>query len=61
MFNDGDKGTRVKQLELIPDQAIILHSDNKSEHPPETRIGKAMNAVADGVVGEVVWSGHKWI
>lgn len=35
MFNDGDHGTRVKQLEHIPDLGVILHSDNREEYPPK--------------------------
>ncbi len=50
---------RIKRLELIPDAAIILRSDNP-KYPPEHRIGEAMNDISLGVIGEVVWSGHKW-
>ena len=59
VFNDGDDGLRIKRLELIPDIAVILRSDNpksKTEH----RTGEAMNTIADSIVGEVVWSGHTW-
>lgn len=58
VFNDGDRGTRVKRLEHIPDMGIFLHSDNREDYPPESRIGHAANEIK--VLGEVVWSGHKW-
>lgn len=58
VFNDGDRGTRVKQLEHIPDLGVILHSDNREEYPPETRAGSSANDIT--ILGEVVWSGHKW-
>lgn len=60
VFNDGDDGLRIKRLELIPDLAVILRSDNPSKTKSEHRVGEAMNAVADSIVGEVVWSGHTW-
>ena len=55
---EGDS-LRIKRLELIPDAAIILRSDNP-KYPPEHRTGEAMNDISLGVIGEVVWSGHKW-
>lgn len=58
VFREGDI-LRIKRLELIPGAAIILRSDNP-KHPAEHRTGEAMNSVSEGVVGEVVWSGHKW-
>lgn len=58
VFREGDV-LRIKRLEVIPDAAIILRSDNP-EHPPEHRTGEAMNAVSQNIVGQVVWSGHKW-
>ncbi len=60
VFRDGDEGLRLKRLDVIPDTAIMLRSDNP-KYPPEPRTGEAMNAISEGVVGEVVWSGHKWI
>jgi len=58
VFREAD-ALRIKRLEVIPDAAIILRSDNP-EHPPEHRTGEAMNAVSQNIVGQVVWSGHKW-
>lgn len=58
VFREGDT-LRMKRLELIPGAAIVLRSDNP-KHPPEHRIGHEMNAISEGIVGEVVWSGHKW-
>lgn len=58
VFREGDS-LRIKRLELIPDAAIILRSDNP-KYPPEHRVGPAMNTVSLGLIGEVVWSGHKW-
>lgn len=58
VFNDGDRGTRVKQLEYIPDLGMILHSDNRSEFPPETRAGSSANDIT--IPGALVWPGHKW-
>jgi len=57
-FREGES-LRIKRLELIPDAAIILRSDNPT-YPPEHRVGPAMNTVSLGLIGEVVWSGHKW-
>ncbi|HHX89917.1 MAG TPA: helix-turn-helix transcriptional regulator [Paracoccus sp.] len=57
-FRDGDT-LRLKRFELIPGAAIVLRSDNP-KHPHEHRIGHEMNAVSEGIIGEVVWSGHKW-
>ena len=58
VFRDGEI-LRIKRLELIPGAAIIVRSDNP-KHPPEHLTGEAMNSVSLGVIGEVVWSGHKW-
>ncbi len=60
VFRDGDNGLRLKRLDIIPDTAIMLRSDNP-KHPPEPRTGEAMNAISNGIVGEVIWSGHKWV
>lgn len=57
-FREGES-LRIKRLELIPDAAIILRSDNP-KHLPEHRVGPAMNTISEGLIGEVVWSGHKW-
>jgi phage repressor protein C with HTH and peptisase S24 domain len=62
VYNDPDDGTRVKRLELVPGTAIIVRSDNPDQKrfPPEFHTGKSMNAIAQSVLGEVVWSGHTW-
>lgn len=57
-FREGES-LRIKRLELIPDAAIILRSDNP-KYLPEHRVGPAMNTISEGLIGEVVWSGHKW-
>lgn len=61
VYNDPDNGTRVKRLELS-DDVIAVHSDNpdKQEFPTEYHTGATMNAVSQNIVGQVVWSGHKW-
>lgn len=58
VLNDGDRGTRVKRREHIPELGIFLHSDNRENHLPEGRIDHAAKEIK--VLGEVVWSGHKW-
>lgn len=60
VFRDGDEGLRLKRLDVIPDTAITLRSDNL-KYPPEPRIGDAMNDITQNIIGEVVWSGHKWV
>lgn len=62
VYNDPADGTRVKRLEVVPGHAIIVRSDNpdQKEFPPEYHTGDAMNAIAQNIIGEVVWSGHKW-
>lgn len=62
VYNDPAYGTRVKRLEVVPGHAIIVRSDNpdQKEFPPEYHTGDAMNAIAQNIIGEVVWSGHKW-
>jgi len=57
-FRDGD-ALRIKRIEVIPDTALILRSDNP-KHAPDHRIGDAMNHVSQNVLGQVVWSGHNW-
>lgn len=61
VYNDPENGTRVKRLELS-DGVIAVHSDNpdKQEFPTEYHTGDAMNAISQNIVGQVVWSGHKW-
>jgi phage repressor protein C with HTH and peptisase S24 domain len=58
-FNDIDGGSKVKRLEVIPDVAVIIRSDNPEE---ETiyRKGTDMNIVSKSIIGQVVWSGHNW-
>ncbi|MBT2131195.1 S24 family peptidase [Aliiroseovarius lamellibrachiae] len=58
-FNDGDFGTRIKRLEVVPETVISLISDNPT-YAKEHRTGDDMTTLADGVIGEVVWSSHKW-
>lgn len=61
VFREGD-ALRIKRLEVIPGAAIILRSDNPDQetYPPEHRTGPAMNTISQNIVGEVVWSCHKW-
>ena len=61
VYNDPDNGTRVKRLERSAD-VIAVHSDNpdKQAFPAEYHTGEAMNEISQNVIGEVVWSGHKW-
>lgn len=61
LLADTDQGTRVKRLELGSD-VIAVQSDNpdKQAHPTEYLTGPAMNAVAQNIIGQVVWSGHRW-
>jgi len=56
-FVDIDGSARVKRVELVPDQLLILTSDNPA-HPTETRTGPDMNRLR--VLGEIVWSAHAW-
>lgn len=62
VYNDPENGTRVKRLE-VHDNLIAVHSDNpdKDEFPSEYVTGEAMNAITQSIVGEVIWSGHKWV
>ncbi|MFC4214020.1 XRE family transcriptional regulator [Pseudophaeobacter arcticus] len=62
VYNDPANGTRIKRLEVVPGHAIIIRSDNpdQSKFPTEHCTAEAMNAIAENIVGEVVWSGHKW-
>jgi phage repressor protein C with HTH and peptisase S24 domain len=54
---DTDGAARVKRLDVVPDQLIILTSDNPA-HPAETRQGPDMNRLR--ILGEIVWSAHAW-
>lgn len=54
---DTNGNARVKRLDLVPDQLIILTSDNPA-HPAETRTGEDMNRL--NILGEIVWSAHVW-
>lgn len=56
-FVDLDGLARVKRLELVPGEMLILSSDNPASQT-EFRRGDEMNQVA--ILGEVVWSGHTW-
>ncbi len=62
VYNDPTDGTRIKRLEVVPGHTIIVRSDNhdQKEFPPEYHTAEAMNAISSGIIGEVVWSGHKW-
>lgn len=54
---DADGSARVKRLDHVPNQIIILTSDNPA-HPTETRQGDDMNRLR--ILGEIVWSAHAW-
>lgn len=58
-FRDVDGGARIKRLEIVPDVGIVVRSDNP-DHPTEYRMGEDMNRISEGIIGEVVWSGHSW-
>lgn len=58
-FRDIDGGARIKRLEVIPGEAIIVRSDADGESV-QLRQGDDMNRISEGVIGEVVWSGHSW-
>lgn len=45
----------VKRLEIIPDDMLLIHSDNGAY---ETRVLKAADLDQFKVLGEIVWSGH---
>lgn len=59
VFRDGEEGLRMKRLDVIPGAAITLRSDNL-HFAPEHRTGEEMNAISENILGEVVWSSHKW-
>jgi len=56
-FVDTDGSSRVKRLDFIENEMIILTSDNPA-HPAETRRGPDMNHLR--ILGEIVWSAHAW-
>lgn len=58
-FNDVDGTSKVKRLQVTPEEFIIIRSDNP-EHQALIRTGNDMEQVASGVIGQVVWSAHAW-
>lgn len=54
---DIDGAARVKRVELVPDQLILLTSDNPA-HTSDVRTGPDMNRLR--ILGEIVWSAHAW-
>lgn len=54
---DIDGAARVKRVELVPDQLILLTSDNPA-HTSDVRSGPDMNRLR--ILGEIVWSAHAW-
>ena len=62
VFNDPENGTRLKRMELLDGAGVVIRSDNPdaAAYPPEFRGGQAADALAQGIIGEVVWSAHKW-
>ncbi|SHL49280.1 Peptidase S24-like [Roseovarius marisflavi] len=54
---DIDGSARVKRLDLVENELIVLTSDNPT-HPAETRRGDDMNRLR--ILGEIVWSAHAW-
>ena len=53
-----DQSARVKRLERLPhERLLVLYSDNAA-HPPE--IIADPDARAIDILGQVVWSGHVW-
>lgn len=54
---DIDGSSRVKRVELVDNEMIILSSDNP-DYPTETRRGPDMNRIR--ILGEIVWSSHAW-
>lgn len=57
IFVDVDGETRLKRLHRLGRNTLALVSDNP-DHPPELRDGT--DAARVQVIGQVVWSGHKW-
>ena len=64
VYNEPDNGTRVKRLEIVkkPQNMLLVHSDNsdKANYPTEYVMGDDVDAISQSIVGEVIWSGHKW-
>lgn len=64
VYNEPDNGTRVKRLELVnePQSMLLVHSDNpdKANYPTEYVMNENIDAISQSIVGEVIWSGHKW-
>lgn len=58
-FNDVDGTSKVKRLQVTPEEFIIIRSDNP-EYQALIRTGYDMEQVASGVIGQVVWSAHAW-
>ncbi|WP_417726207.1 S24 family peptidase [Roseovarius sp.] len=54
---DIDGSSRVKRVELVDNEMIILSSDNP-DYPTEMRRGPDMNRIR--ILGEIVWSSHAW-
>ncbi|WP_418895531.1 S24 family peptidase [Roseovarius autotrophicus] len=54
---DSDGAARVKRLDLVPGQLLILTSDNPA-HATEIRQGDELARLH--ILGEVVWSAHAW-
>lgn len=53
-----DQGqTRVKRVDVLPGEGLLLRSDNPS-YQVEPRLGSDANMVQ--VIGQVMWSGHVW-
>lgn len=61
VYNDPSGGTLVKRLEIVEGAAITARSDNTAkDYAPIHYLGQEMNQVSNGVLGEVIWSGHRW-
>lgn len=56
-LTDKDGSTRVKRVDIVPNEGYILRSD-APDFPAELRIG--LDAKAVRIEGQVVWSGHVW-
>lgn len=56
-FNDGDE-TRVKRLEMLG-EVLLIKSDNP-DYATEAKTGRDINQITNAIIGEVIWSGHKW-
>ena len=56
-FVDTDGTARVKRLDLVDNEMMVLTSDNPI-HATETRRGPDLNRMR--VLGEIVWSAHAW-